>query len=205
MINELPLAPMAWVKMPTNLLNNSALGMLPPEIQLRYFQLYLLAGRCNSNGAIRDGRTALEIGDIAWVLHADQTEFSLALDTLIQAGLIDYTVDDLGNTAGCRVVSFEEQQRLGSQIGEIKSGWHAIFERDSGHCVYCGRTSQHVDHIHPRIKGGTDEASNLVSACARCNQSKHDSEWLEWYRRQPFFNPDQVIYITAILSSGGGE
>lgn len=51
-----------------------------------------------------------------------------------------------------------------------------IFKRDRFACVYCGRTPPavllHIDHVHPLAAGGTDEAENLVTACADCNLGK---------------------------------
>jgi HNH endonuclease len=52
----------------------------------------------------------------------------------------------------------------------------AILERDDFHCRYCGRSAPrvvlNVDHIVPRSRGGSDDDSNLVSACATCNSGK---------------------------------
>lgn len=39
-------------------------------------------------------------------------------------------------------------------------------------CAYCGRPSEHVDHIVPICRGGTSDMSNLAAACARCNMRK---------------------------------
>jgi hypothetical protein len=45
-------------------------------------------------------------------------------------------------------------------------------------CGYCGVREEHagatltVDHHRPRIRGGSDESSNLVYACPRCNEHK---------------------------------
>jgi 5-methylcytosine-specific restriction endonuclease McrA len=45
-----------------------------------------------------------------------------------------------------------------------------ILERDSYTCRFCGKrapeTELEVDHIMPRSKGGSDDASNLVTAGA---------------------------------------
>jgi hypothetical protein len=53
-----------------------------------------------------------------------------------------------------------------------------VFKRDSFKCVYCGRSAPdvvlHVDHIVPASKGGTNEITNLVTACADCNLGKSD-------------------------------
>jgi len=56
-----------------------------------------------------------------------------------------------------------------------------IFDRDGFQCAYCGRTSfsdgvkLHLDHIHPKSKGGSDSAGNLVTACEQCNVSKSNN------------------------------
>lgn len=51
-----------------------------------------------------------------------------------------------------------------------------VFKRDSFKCVYCGKSAPdvvlHVDHIVPVSKGGTNEITNLVTACADCNLGK---------------------------------
>lgn len=49
----------------------------------------------------------------------------------------------------------------------------AVYLRDGMACTYCGagvETEQlTLDHIIPRSHGGTHEATNLVTACGRCN------------------------------------
>src|SRR5437016_5516856 len=56
--------------------------------------------------------------------------------------------------------------------------WDEIFERDNGHCRYCGvdmaQSINHwaattVDHVVARAAGGNDDPSNLVLACNLCN------------------------------------
>lgn len=52
----------------------------------------------------------------------------------------------------------------------------SILHRDDFRCRYCGRGSNqidlHVDHVHPKSKGGSDDPSNLVTACKECNLGK---------------------------------
>ncbi len=56
-------------------------------------------------------------------------------------------------------------------------------------CCYCGsRDKLHMDHLIPRIKGGEDNADNLVWACRSCNSSKGGRDvlrWLEAKERRP--------------------
>lgn len=54
-----------------------------------------------------------------------------------------------------------------------------ILRRDNHACRYCGATAPDVkltvDHVIPAALGGSDEASNLVTACAPCNSGKSSS------------------------------
>lgn len=58
------------------------------------------------------------------------------------------------------------------------NGWLRIriLERDGFQCVYCGRrppeVALEVDHVLARSRGGTDDATNLVTACRECNNGK---------------------------------
>ena len=53
-----------------------------------------------------------------------------------------------------------------------------VFKRDSFTCQYCGRSAPDIvlnlDHVHPRSGGGTDDITNLVTACYACNAGKSD-------------------------------
>lgn len=53
-----------------------------------------------------------------------------------------------------------------------------VFKRDRFTCSYCGRHTPdvllEVDHIVPRAAGGSDEITNLTTACADCNRGKSD-------------------------------
>jgi hypothetical protein len=53
-----------------------------------------------------------------------------------------------------------------------------IFKRDHFQCVYCGRTPPvvvlEVDHMDPVAAGGTNDPSNLFTACEACNAGKSD-------------------------------
>lgn len=53
---------------------------------------------------------------------------------------------------------------------------YKILERDNFSCFYCGASGKDtritVDHVIPMSRGGTNEESNLVAACADCNAGK---------------------------------
>ena len=55
-------------------------------------------------------------------------------------------------------------------------------------CYYCGDTNNlTVDHLIPRIKGGPNEADNLIWACRSCNSSKGGHDMLAWMRKKGTF------------------
>lgn len=55
----------------------------------------------------------------------------------------------------------------------------AIYLRDGLACVWCGAAVEDddstiltLDHLTPHSRGGSNEATNLVTACKRCNSSR---------------------------------
>lgn len=76
-----------------------------------------------------------------------------------------------------------------------------IYARDEWKCVWCGcgvvralivtgaqrpvaeamgvRLAT-LDHVLPRTRGGSNDASNLVTACAECNEARGDRCALDW-------------------------
>jgi len=51
-----------------------------------------------------------------------------------------------------------------------------VFEKTDYHCAYCGCVltpdNWTIEHIIPKIKGGTNAYENLVGACKTCNGTK---------------------------------
>lgn len=55
-------------------------------------------------------------------------------------------------------------------------------------CYYCGhRDNLTVDHLVPLVRGGPDEADNLIWACRSCNSSKHGRDMLVWANSKGIF------------------
>lgn len=51
----------------------------------------------------------------------------------------------------------------------------AVWSRDRGRCVKCGRTENlHYDHVIPFAKGGANSIENIQVMCAPCNLQKSD-------------------------------
>lgn len=85
----------------------------------------------------------------------------------------------------------------------IKTAWN-------NRCAYCGRppiddnslTELTIDHVRPKSRGGEDRTSNVIPACASCNQAKSSQEWVAWYRMQPFYSIEGELHIRQWLSHG---
>lgn len=62
-------------------------------------------------------------------------------------------------------------------------GHQPIYEEqtEDGSALYFDEWDCHIDHVHPRSKGGSNARSNLVPACRDCNLSKHSLS-VEEYR-----------------------
>ncbi|WP_422049899.1 HNH endonuclease [Shimia sp.] len=76
-----------------------------------------------------------------------------------------------------------------------------VFSRDDWRCHYCG--SPHaltIDHIVPKVSGGTDDPINLVAACRSCNSSKRTKGYEEF---KEWLSAEMAAYETMV--SFGGE
>lgn len=56
-----------------------------------------------------------------------------------------------------------------------------IYWRDGMRCVYCGSGyCLTLDHVVARERGGSHEAGNLLTACARCNEKRGTRSLIEF-------------------------
>ena len=73
----------------------------------------------------------------------------------------------------------------------------SLYKLTKNQCIYCGNPSESLDHIHPKSKGGKSITSNCIPCCLSCNGKKSDSEVLNWYRNQSFYDPRRSMAIRA--------
>ncbi len=59
-------------------------------------------------------------------------------------------------------------------VGQRRLSRREVFERDQNTCQYCGAATREMtlDHIVPRVRGGSHSWENVVSACIPCNHRK---------------------------------
>ena len=77
-------------------------------------------------------------------------------------------------------------------------------------CEFCGVTETDtggeltVDHFQPKTKGGTDDLTNLLYCCVRCNQYKADY-WPSQPHELMIWNPRQEAMATHLLTLADGK
>lgn len=92
------------------------------------------------------------------------------------------------------------KHRTGEESTYTLQDWRDVMLHFRGACAYC-RTKQSRktkltrDHVVPVSKGGLTIRPNIVPACPKCNSSKSDEAWAEWYSKQEFYTPEQMEVI----------
>lgn len=83
----------------------------------------------------------------------------------------------------------------------------AVWNKCPDHCWYCGKVISKeemcIDHVMPRLSGGTNNIDNLLPSCRSCNSAKRHKhiesyrQWLEWKSVgvEPFTDK-QIDYLT---------
>ncbi|WCS27256.1 HNH endonuclease [Methylobacterium sp. NMS14P] len=99
------------------------------------------------------------------------------------------TEERIGRDGRSRIVCtcpIPEGRKPALRYGLKQSEWRRIsrhiIARDKGVCRYCGSTQQlmQCDHVVAFTRGGTNDDSNLVAACAVCNRSKKNTPLEAW-------------------------
>lgn len=86
-----------------------------------------------------------------------------------------------------------------------------IYARDGSRCIWCDKpvdADASLDHILPRVRGGTNQASNLVTACIPCNAARGEEPPILFVYRtqdedQRYLTLERLIEATARPLPGG--
>ena len=130
--------------------------------------------------------TGMDVDDIAiaacW--DGDEQEF---FDMCVSMKWIDVHENGEIHLHGWKEAQGEiNKEKSGRELDVTASEWQAlrkaVFERDGYRCQYCGKIveSPQCDHVFPFSRGGRSTMDNLVTACPRCNMSKHAKTPEEW-------------------------
>lgn len=94
----------------------------------------------------------------------------------------------------------------------------AIYHRDGVRCVWCKRRPKGIgadlftlDHLIPRLKGGSNDPDNVVTSCLGCNRRRGDRPWRSSAKRAVValverlrFLPLDVQAAKSLISRSGG-
>lgn len=79
--------------------------------------------------------------------------------------------------------------------------WEECKEHFNHQCAYCGgKTELSQDHFIPLSKGGELTINNAIPSCKKCNSSKRDRDFFEWYKAQPFYSKTRERKILRYLN-----
>lgn len=92
----------------------------------------------------------------------------------------------------------ESDRKLTRERLDRLNGWRPdpglkgdLYHEQGGVCALCGEAlgaieTAQVEHLIPTVKGGGNDAENLVLAHSKCNQEKHGKsllEYIQWRER----------------------
>ena len=92
----------------------------------------------------------------------------------------------IGYCSLTKFLDYLDSQRLERRDGNYLSKLRKeIFKRDNYTCQYCNKVGGilECDHIIPYSKGGSNDITNLITACRKCNRQKKDKsveEFITW-------------------------
>lgn len=101
-----------------------------------------------------------------------------------------------------KVFNWHNKRRLNKEnrgSGISKQQWKEMMEYFDWKCAYSGEqlndNNRTIDHIVSLNKNGENEIWNCVPMAKKYNCSKRDSDFLEWYKSQDFFDEEKLNKI----------
>lgn len=164
-----------WFRFYGDFRHDTKIRRMPIHHRYAFIVLLCLASDGKSRGLI----TGLDDEDIAFELEMAVEEWRILKAKFVSHGAI--TVYPNGDIL---ISDWEYNQKYRDRPPahvwrELRE---AIFSRDGYTCQYCGAYAVNLqcDHVIPISRGGSNDPENLVTACQRCNQSKHNKTPDEW-------------------------
>jgi len=79
--------------------------------------------------------------------------------------------------------------------------WIKCKEYFNNECCYCGlKLKLSQDHFVSISNNGEYTANNIIPSCKKCNSSKNDSYFFEWYPKQAFYSKKRERKILKYLN-----
>ena len=181
------MADVKWIKICTDIVNNKKIKRIRtmPEgnnIILIWVFLIAQAGECNRNGGLfLTDAMPFTKEDLAIEFNFEIPIVQLALITLEKFSMIEVyddiiyikNWDEYQNCDGLEKIRAQGKERARRFREKQKQ---ILIEGEEHICAYCGETSNTIDHIIPKSKGGADVSENVVDCCKSCNSSKSNKD-----------------------------
>ncbi len=93
-------------------------------------------------------------------------------------------------------IEYQQGELHGYEVREY------LLEKWKHKCAYCGKsnTPLEIEHIIPKIRGGTDRVSNLTLACHKCNQKKGNQTAAEFGNPEIQKKAKQTLKATTFMN-----
>ena len=171
---------MRWLRLYSEARTDAKLESLPDDEFRVWHRLLCFANDQPKRGTIAGFTPRLLAVEVA---RGDVALLERTLASLSDLRIIDTSED------GHHFTHWESRQYASDVLRENRpalSQWRllreAVFLRDDYTCHYCGARGGRLecDHVIPVSRGGSNDLSNLVTACKPCNQSKRAKTPEEW-------------------------
>lgn len=78
--------------------------------------------------------------------------------------------------------------------------WNKVKLKFDNKCAYCGQELfLEQEHFIPISKGGDYTINNIIPSCRKCNRSKFNKSFFEWYPNQEFYSEKREKIILKYL------
>lgn len=113
----------------------------------------------------------------------------------------EYYGTEKGKIASKRASHRRRERMSLTEINFSEDEWLFVLEFFDNSCAYCGESDKTMtmDHFVPVAKLGSFTADNIIPCCSSCNSSKQDSDFFEWYRKQPFYSLESEQYVLGYI------
>ena len=195
-----------WFRMYAEFATDPKVQSMSFDMQRHLIMLFCL--KCN------DDLDGLSEDEIAFALRLTIEELGKCKQIFVSKGFTDEHLT-LVNWEKRQFTAERKQQirhcEKRQAIGLTRRRWinpkirETVLARDARACVYCAsETNLTLDHIIPEIKGGTNTAENLVTACRSCNGKKREFtiEQAGMRYREGYIPPQGIARVKQGSSKG---
>jgi len=78
--------------------------------------------------------------------------------------------------------------------------WNKVKQHFHNECAYCGEKSHlEQDHFVSVSKGGEYTSNNIIPACRKCNGSKQNKNFFDWYPKSEYYSNKREKMILDFL------